>query len=91
MSEHVAEVAYSHLYPGLLVDAPAGAGDFLVPFGDDSESRARLLRDAAGRPSLRVDGYTTARGTVIGERVWTVRASERRGDRVRLRLGQALS
>ncbi|TDD17915.1 hypothetical protein [Nonomuraea diastatica] len=90
MTEHVVEVPYSHLYPGLVLDAPAGAFDFLVLFGDDSESRAQLVSDDTGRPVLRMGGYMTARGTVIDERVWTVRESVRHGNRVRLRLGRSL-
>ncbi|MFI7612428.1 hypothetical protein ACIBP6_14505 [Nonomuraea terrae] len=90
MSELLVEVPYSHLHPGLLLDAPADTVDFLVVFGDESEARAQLLRDHAGRPLLRVGGYMTAKGTVIGERVWTVREVIRQGDRVRLRLGSAL-
>ncbi|MGW0811020.1 hypothetical protein [Nonomuraea sp. NPDC002799] len=90
MSTHVIEIAYSHLYPGLILDAPAGTDDFLVLFGDDSESRAQLLRDTTGRPVLRMGGYMTAKGTVIDERVWTVRESVQHGDRIRLRLGRSL-
>lgn len=90
MSEYVIEVPYSHLYPGLVLDAPAHAGDFLVLFADDSESRAQLLGDDTGRPVLRVGGYMTTSGTVIDERVWTVRETERNGDRLRIRLGRAL-
>ncbi|MBF8185133.1 hypothetical protein ITP53_05140 [Nonomuraea sp. K274] len=90
MSEHLIEVPYSHLHPGLILDAPAGTDDFLVLFGDDSESRARLMRDDTGRPVLRMGGYMTARGTVIGEHVWTVRETLRYGDRVHLRLGHSL-
>ncbi|MEV0163194.1 hypothetical protein ACGFJC_04630 [Nonomuraea fuscirosea] len=90
MTDHVIEVAYSHLYPGLILDAPADAADFLVLFGDDSESRAQLLRDSTGRPVLRMGGYMTAKGTVIDERVWTVRETVQRGNRLRLRLGRSL-
>ncbi|MEQ4721572.1 hypothetical protein [Nonomuraea sp. B19D2] len=73
-----------------MLDAPAGTDDFLVQFGDDSESRARLLRDDTGRPVLRLGGYMTAGGTVVDERVWTVRETVRHGDRIRLRLGRSL-
>ncbi|NJP88374.1 hypothetical protein HCN51_02680 [Nonomuraea sp. FMUSA5-5] len=90
MIEHVIQVPHSHLYPGLILDAPADAHDFLVLFGDESESRAQLLRDDTGRPVLRMGGYMTARGTVVDERVWTVRESVQRGDRIRLRLGRSL-
>ncbi|KAB8189866.1 hypothetical protein FH608_038395 [Nonomuraea phyllanthi] len=90
MSEHVIDVPSSHLYPGLVLDAPAGAADFLVLFGDDSESRAQLLRDDTGRPVLRMGGYMTAQGTVVDERVWTLRETLQHGDRVRLRLGPSL-
>ncbi|GAA3589678.1 hypothetical protein GCM10022419_085190 [Nonomuraea rosea] len=90
MSEYVIEVPYSHLYPGLILDAPADTDDFLVLFGDDSESRAQLLNDDTGRPVLRMGGYMTARGTVIDERVWTVRESVQHGNRLRLRLGRSL-
>ncbi|TDE41693.1 hypothetical protein E1295_29045 [Nonomuraea mesophila] len=90
MNEHVVEVPYSHLYPGLVLDAPAGAHDFLVLFGDESESRAQLVSDDTGRPVLRMGGYMTARGTVIDERMWTVRESVRHGNRIRLRLGRAV-
>ncbi|MCK2219114.1 hypothetical protein MF672_035755 [Actinomadura sp. ATCC 31491] len=90
MSEYVIEIPYSHLYPGLILDAPADTDDFLVLFGDDTESRAQLMRDEAGRPVLRVGGYMTARGTVIDERLWSVRETARHGDRLRLRLGRSL-
>ncbi|MGI5291355.1 hypothetical protein ACQEVF_49720 [Nonomuraea polychroma] len=90
MTRHVVQIPYSHLHPGLILEAPADAPDFLVLFGDDSESRAQLLRDDTGRPVLRMGGYMTAHGTVIDERVWTVRETARHGDRVRLRLGRSL-
>ncbi|MGP3917816.1 hypothetical protein OHA25_41710 [Nonomuraea sp. NBC_00507] len=91
MSRHVVQIPYSHLHPGLILDAPAGAHDFLVHFGDDSESRAQLLRDDTGRPVLRMGGYMTAQGTVVDERVWTVREAARHGDHIRLRLGRSLA
>ncbi|MEV4569671.1 hypothetical protein AB0K12_38415 [Nonomuraea sp. NPDC049419] len=81
---------YSHLHPGLVLDAPADTHDFLVLFGDDSESRAQLLHDHTGRPVLRMGGYMTANGTVIDERVWTIRESARHGPRLHLRLGDSL-
>ncbi|GAA3151878.1 hypothetical protein GCM10020001_089270 [Nonomuraea salmonea] len=59
-------------------------------FGDDSESRAQLLHDHTGRPVLRMGGYMTANGTVIDERVWTIRESARHGPRLHLRLGDSL-
>ncbi|MEV1175245.1 hypothetical protein [Nonomuraea sp. NPDC049784] len=90
MSTYVIEIPYSHLYPGLILDAPADTDDFLVQFGDDSESRAQLLRDETGRPVLRMGGYMTAKGTVIDERVWSVHETVRHGDRLRLRLGRSL-
>ncbi|NRQ39525.1 hypothetical protein HII36_48015 [Nonomuraea sp. NN258] len=90
LSERVIEVPYSHLYPGIVLDAPAGTDDFLILFADDSESRVQLLADDTGRPVLRVGGYMTARGTVVDERVWTVRETVRDGGRVRLRLGRSL-
>ncbi|MEV3982983.1 hypothetical protein ACIBK9_08390 [Nonomuraea sp. NPDC050227] len=90
MIEYVIEVPSSHLYPGLVLEAPADAEDFLVLFTDDSESRAQLLGDASGRPVLRVGGYMTTNGTVIDERVWTVRETLRTGDRLRIRLGRSL-
>jgi hypothetical protein len=90
VSEYVIEVPYSHLYAGLILDAPADTDDFLVLFGDDSESRAQLLSDDTGHPVLRMGGYMTARGTVIDERVWTVRERVQHGGRVRLRLGRSL-
>ena len=89
-SQYVIAVPHSHLSPGLILDAPAGADDFLVVFGDDTESRAQLLHDDAGRPVLRVGGYMTARGTVVDERLWSVREAARHGDRLRLRLGHSL-
>ncbi|SDI42466.1 hypothetical protein [Nonomuraea jiangxiensis] len=90
MSHYLIEVPYPHLYPGLILDAPAEVDDFLVLFGDGSESRAQLISDATGRPVLRMGGYMTAAGTVIDERVWTVRESARHGDRLHLRLGEPL-
>ncbi|MFG1695243.1 hypothetical protein [Nonomuraea sp. NPDC049309] len=89
MSEHVIEVPYSHLRPGLILDAPAGTHDFLVLLGD-TESRAQLLNDDTGRPLLRVGGYMTADGTVVDERVWTVRDLVRHGTRLHLHLGPSI-
>ncbi|MEW9550790.1 hypothetical protein [Nonomuraea sp. NPDC050783] len=95
MSEHVSEyiiqVQHSRLEPDLILDAPAGTDDFLIAFGDDTESRAQLLRDEAGRPVLRVGGYMTAEGTVVKERLWTVSEAARHGDRLRLRLGPPIA
>ncbi|MFG2074262.1 hypothetical protein SAMN05421874_103318 [Nonomuraea maritima] len=91
MSELLVEIPYSHLHPGLILDAPAGTTDFLVVFGDGSEARAELLRDHADRPLLRVGGYVTAHGAVSDERVWTIREIAPHGDRDRIRLGDALT
>ncbi|MER7499285.1 hypothetical protein AB0L05_05440 [Nonomuraea pusilla] len=90
MNDHVISVPHSHLHPGLVLDAPDGIDDFVVLFSDDSEARARLLGDESGRPVLRVGGYMTTAGTVVDEKVWTVREALRGGGRLRLRLGRAL-
>ncbi|MEV0389136.1 hypothetical protein [Nonomuraea sp. NPDC050643] len=91
MIEYLIQVPDARLSPGLVLDAPAGVDDFLVMFGDDeTEARAQLLTDHAGRPLLRMGGYMKADGSVVDERVWTVTETERHGDRVRLRLGDAL-
>ncbi|MGW2149420.1 hypothetical protein ACWCOT_34310 [Nonomuraea bangladeshensis] len=89
-SQYVIAVPHSHLSPDLILDAPAGTDDFLVVFGDDTEARAQLLHDDAGRPVLRVGGYMTSQGTVIAEQLWSVREAARHGDRLRLRIGRSL-
>jgi len=89
VSEHVIEVPSSRLRPGVILDAPAGTRDLLIQLGD-AECRAQLLNDDAGRPLLVAGGYMTADGTVVGERVWTIRESVRHGPRLHLHLGPAI-
>ncbi|MBR8744356.1 hypothetical protein [Nocardiopsis sp. MG754419] len=95
-----AHVGYSHLFPGarMRVEAESGHGaihhtpeEFGVEFSDGARSSARLLReDGESPPVLVVAGYTTARGTRVDERVWTVAAAVPADGGVDLRLGQRL-
>ncbi|SEG97161.1 hypothetical protein SAMN05444920_110240 [Nonomuraea solani] len=90
MIEYLIQVSHERLSSGLVLDAPADTDDFLVVLGDETEARAQLLSDHTGRPLLRMGGYMTGNGSVVDECVWTVTETTRQGDRVRLRLGDAL-
>ncbi|WP_336205350.1 hypothetical protein [Nonomuraea sp. LPB2021202275-12-8] len=90
MNVHLVQTSRTHLAPGMVLDAPVDFDDFLLDFGDDTESRAQLLRDDSGRPLIRVGGYMTMDGTVVAERVWTVVELLERDGRRLVRLGDPL-
>lgn len=75
-------VPYSHLFRGLCLTVtrpkphalkrPAKQpAKFLLLFSDGAQTFAELLHDRRGA-ALHVAAYTTARGTNLPERVWTV-------------------
>ncbi|MEV0248863.1 hypothetical protein AB0H76_19830 [Nocardia sp. NPDC050712] len=63
---------YSHLFPGIIVTADSLADAYELEFSDGSMADAAILRDPDGRGVLEVDAYTTAAGTSVSERVWTI-------------------
>ncbi|MEU3018461.1 MULTISPECIES: hypothetical protein [unclassified Nocardiopsis] len=92
-----AHAGYSHLFPGARVfvattaRTPGGlSGEFPLVFSDGSRSTARLLGEDERSRVLAVDGYTTAKGTRIDERVWAVRAVESSAEGMGLSLGSRL-
>jgi len=82
----------SHLYRGLVVrPEAAGAdrvphGDVELSFEDGARADAEVMTDDLGRTTLWVAAYTTERGTVISERVWTATPTEDGALRVGTRL-----
>jgi hypothetical protein len=90
MSAYLVQTTGTHLRPGMVLDAPAYYDDFLLDFGDDTETRAQLIRDDHGRPLVRVGGYMTMDGTVVAERLWTVQEVLEQDGRRLVRLGDAL-
>lgn len=90
MSAYLVQTTDPHLAPGMILDAPAHNDDFLLNFADDTEVRAELIRDDDGRPLVRVGGYMTMDGTVVAERLWTVREVLEQEGRRLVRLGEPL-
>ena len=82
----------SHLYRGLVVRPDQAAvdqvphGNVELSFGDGSRVDAEVMTDDRGRTTLWVAAYTTERGTVISERVWTATPTEDGALRVGTRL-----
>ncbi|MGC0416301.1 hypothetical protein [Embleya sp. AB8] len=91
--------AGSHLHPGALVrlhglgavdphHVPTEPGD--LRFADGSRTAAQVLIDADERVTLWVAEYTTAAGTTIAERVWSVHPAPDGSGDVLLRIGARL-
>ena len=72
----VLSAAGSHLYPGARGSVRGGGEACMVEFADGSVAFGRLAETPTGAakpgPVLALDGYTTARGTVIPARRWGV-------------------
>lgn len=95
----VIHVPSSHLYRGMhlrVVCEPYARcrllkeqqdADVLLLFEDGSYTPADLVYEKDGRVVLHVAAYTTARGTPIGARMWTVNAIEEREDGLDIGLG----
>jgi len=90
MTLHLIHTTRAELSPGMILDAPTETDDFLLQFGDETESRALFLRGEGGRPVLKVSGYMTMDGTVVAECLWSVREVVERDGRRMLRLGQPM-
>ncbi|MBF6326048.1 hypothetical protein [Nocardia cyriacigeorgica] len=86
----MADVPYSHLFPGVVIEAHDRADEFDLRFADGSRASAGLLTDDAGGHALEVGAYRTAAGTEMHERIWTIRAIEPHGEGRRIKLGPAL-
>ncbi|MER5951806.1 hypothetical protein ABT127_37790 [Streptomyces sp. NPDC001904] len=69
--------------PGAFVAAPR-AVDLVLRFADDVVADAELRPEGPAGTELVVAAYTTAAGTPLDGRSWTVRAVERKGDEVEL-------
>lgn len=69
--------------PGAFVTAPRPA-DLILRFADDVVTDAELRTDGPAGAVLVVAAYTTAAGTALGGRSWSVRALQRAGDEVEL-------
>jgi hypothetical protein len=90
--EYQVAVAATHLYPGLRLALPQPAGEgcgLALQFSDGASAAAELVRDAHGRLALRVDGYRTAAGTRLPEKLWPARTQSVTGDVMQLSLGRA--
>ncbi|BDT86820.1 hypothetical protein IU485_25990 [Nocardia cyriacigeorgica] len=85
----MAEVAYSHLFPGVVIEAHDHTDEFDLRFADGSRAPAALHTDDTGGYVLEVGTYVTAAGTEISERLWTVRSMEPHHDGRRIKLGPA--
>lgn len=65
-------VPYTHLFAGLRLLLPHECEALNFAFVDGSHTAAELL--ASGRREvLRTEPYTTAAGTAIAEKLWTIR------------------
>ncbi|GAA2293070.1 hypothetical protein GCM10010149_45960 [Nonomuraea roseoviolacea subsp. roseoviolacea] len=91
MNDHLVKIAHPRLRPGLAMEAPVDPSDFLLLFTDDTEARARLVRDDTGRPVLRVGARMRLDGTTVDEEIWTVRELVRRPGLTVIRLGDVLT
>ncbi|QKG21981.1 hypothetical protein [Actinomadura verrucosospora] len=93
---HAASAASSHLYRGALVRVEDAAGlvamAMAIRFADGGEAAAEVLlgEGPAGGGVLDVAGHTTAAGTALPAKVWTIRDCERDGAALTLRLGAPL-
>jgi hypothetical protein len=74
----ILEAPSSHLYPGIVLKAVAEENlprrrrvRCLVVFVDGSSAPATLRREGEAH-LLEVEGYSTARGTPIGPKIWRV-------------------
>jgi hypothetical protein len=61
--------------------------EVLLLFEDGSYAPADLVHDQDGHVALQVAAYTTARGTSMVGRMWTVNAIEEREDGLDIHLG----
>jgi hypothetical protein len=89
-------VGATHLYPGLRLAVPRAASEepglragLRLEFSDGAAAAAELVRDIDDRLALRVDGYRTAAGTRLPEKLWPVRAHHVAGRQLQLVLGRA--
>jgi len=97
----VIHVPASHVYRGMHLRAACEAGtrqtvlqgqqdmDVLLLFEDGSYAPADLVHEKDGRVVLQVAAYTTARGTAMDTRTWTVTRIVESGDGLEIRLGYA--
>jgi hypothetical protein len=95
----VIRVPSSHLYRGMHLRAVCEAGarpvvpegrqavEVLLLFEDGSYAPADLLLDRNGRVALHVAAYTTASGTSIRAKAWTLNAIEERESGLDIQLG----
>ncbi|MEU0099007.1 hypothetical protein [Streptomyces sp. NPDC006267] len=95
---YLALCPHTHLFPGARCrlqgvprpEAFAAAPetiDVRLRFSDGTATAAELHTGAPTDPTLMVAAHTTAAGTSIGARAWTVRELTRRGEEVELKLG----
>ncbi|MEV0596044.1 hypothetical protein [Nonomuraea cavernae] len=91
MNDQVVQIAHPRLHSDLVMEVPPDPGDFLLLFTDGSESRAAVVADETGRPTLKAGAYMTPDGGVVDACVWSVRETVRQGERVTLRLGRPLT
>lgn len=99
MDSMVIQVSSSHLYRGMHLRATCEVDTrclllerrqniaVLLLFEDGSYAPADLVHGKGGRVVLHVPAYTTARGTSMAARTWTVKAIEERGDGFDIHLG----
>ncbi|MEU3460428.1 hypothetical protein ABZ721_10780 [Streptomyces sp. NPDC006733] len=94
----LAVCSHTHLFPGArcriqaLPDPPAFAAnplpvELLLRFCDDVVTAAELQTEGPTGPLLAVPAYTTAAGTPIGSRTWSIRELAQRGDEVEVTIG----
>ncbi|MEV0294727.1 hypothetical protein [Nocardia sp. NPDC050710] len=83
-------VDYSHLFPGVIVGVDDSADEYQVLFADGSITDAAVAHDARGQQVLEVAGYTTSAGTVVPERIWTVRSVADGPGGLHIEIGPAL-
>jgi hypothetical protein len=95
----VIHIPSSHLYRGMHLHAVCEPGarrkaleerqeaEVLLLLEDGSYAPADLVPDSDGQATLHVAAYTTARGSSIPVRAWTVKAIGERDDGLDLQLG----
>lgn len=96
----VAAASHSHLFPGALLQVASYASEepamepLTIVFADGVESQGELMKAAgiadAADVALFVDGYTTAAGTAVPQKIWQIRGHSIEDGVLTLRIGRRL-
>lgn len=96
-----AVASHTHLFPGAVLRIESGETEgksafkpraLRVSFSDGSQSRAELVSVVGpdGEIALIVEGYTTAAGTTVPQKMWHIASKGTEGGALNLRIGPSL-